>query len=486
MTAELTDQLLTLAFKQNKVASLKILREIAKTRKEFLDIVGDAHLAMLRLEEAARCFKETGNTRQLESVFELAQRHGKYRLVKDLLAYGLKMKGSYADFLRRKALPYLPLSKQDAGFSIDEDVMDAIVSEIGEPREKVMAETVEFMEREGSKNLVKKFIFAHYSKDDSLTKRYEDDFNNKASGGRSDIGRILEKYCQKYGLEIIKDLQVGDHDNYFPSVAHIFLIRHNGKQMVLKENVRLHQNYSSVGGYSMEKEIMKVLKYPNIVKYLGYIETEDIEFLIMEYMPGVTLEKYVKAGNLLPPETVLKIVKTLAEVIGYMHRQNVVSMDIKDKNVMYDGQKATLFDFGVSQIVPGIKQLTGDTFITSLLTTPEYVAPEMALTFKAYPKTDVFQLGVLFYKLLTGKNPFVRRELYDFIEGDEYRESEIIKFVLPTIYRELDESPLVLQANPDIAILLRMMLKKDYRQRPSPEYVAQIIERSKLWQAKQR
>jgi serine/threonine protein kinase len=132
-----------------------------------------------------------------------------------------------------------------------------------------------------------------------------------------------------------------------------------------------------------------------------------------------------------------------------------------------------LFDFGVSQI-------TQKPYLASLLTTPEYTTPEMALSFKAYPSTDVFQLGVLFYKLLAGKNPFVRYDLYDFVETEEHRESCIIKFVLPMLFRPLDQTPEVLRENPAIVELLEAMLEKDYLKRPAPEEVSATLEKIQI------
>lgn len=473
----MVDRVLAAAFRENKIASLDLLKNVVKTKdgfknlgkeeqKEVSDILGMAHLAMLRLEDAACYFQDSGNAAMLQSVFELGLRHGKYALIKWLRDCGLKINETeYRTFLKEKVLPFVPMYRDDKlGFQIDEKVLDAVIKELGEPREKVLTETVEFMEKEGSLNIVKKYILAHYAKNDALIRRYEDEFNKKGSGGREYLSGFLEEYCRGEGLEPVKTLQQGDTDNYFPSVASIFLVRQNDRKLVLKENLRLQQDYSRINGYSMEKEILEAINHDNIVKYLGSTRTDGTEFLVLEFMPGVTLEKYVKPHNLLPLDKTVEIIKTMAGVIDYLHGQNIISMDIKDKNVMYDGQKATFFDFGVSQI-------TRNSQITSLLTTPEYTAPEMATTFRAYPQTDIFQLGILFYKLLCGKNPFVRYDLYDFDEDENHRESCIIKFVLPMIFRPIDKTPKVLQANPVITALLESMLQKDYRKRPEPQEI---------------
>lgn len=477
----MVDQILAAAFRDSEIASVESLKKVTETKegfkglclekqKETADILGLANLALLDLEEAAHYFIESRNKERLRSVFELALRHGRYALVRFFLERGFQIgeEKDYVAFLKTKALPYLPLYRdKQEGFSIDERVLGMIIDDIKDPREKALSETVELMEKAGSRNLVKKFILAHYAKNPLLIQRYEGEFNGNASGGRERILEAMQEYCLSNGLGFVRALQEGDKDNYFPSVAHIFLVQDGRRKLVLKENLLLHQDYSRLDGYSMEKEILAVVRHKNIVRYLGSVDIKGIEFLALEFMPGITLERYVKPDNLLPLQKVIEIVITLAEVIDYLHQNKIISMDVKDKNVMYDGEKAALFDFGVSQI-------TQNPFIASLLTTPEYTAPEMALSFRAYPQTDIFQLGILFYKLLVGKNPFVRYDLYDFAEDEGHRESCIIKFVLPMLFRPLDKSPKVLQENPAIAELLENMLDKDYQKRPEP---GEIVEK---------
>lgn len=474
------DQVLAAAFRENKVASLNSLKSVVQTKegfknldlsrqKEVDDILGLAHLAMLELEEAGYWFLKSGNATLLNSVFEVGVRHGKYVLVKFLMDNGFLMsQDDYFKFLREKALPYLPMYRDEQkGFSIEERVLDMVLGDLGETGEKALAEAVEFMEKGGSLNTVKKFILANYAKNQDLIQRYEGEFNEKAAGGRKRITEIFQEYCRTSGLKFVKALQTGDGDNYFPSVAHIFLVKDRGRKIVFKEDLKLHQDYSKINGYSMEKEILEKVYHENIVKYLDSVKVAGIEFLVLDFMPGVTLQRYVQPNNLLPLPKVVEIIRTLAEILDYLHQNQIIYMDIKDKNVMYDGSQITLFDFGMSQI-------TAKPYITSLLTTPEYTTPEMATTFRAYQQTDIFQLGILFYKMLVGKNPFVRYDLYDFVETEEHRESCIIKFVLPTILRPFDKTPKVLQENPAIYEILTALLQKDYQKRPDSR---EVIER---------
>ena len=481
--ALMVDQILAAAYRESNVASLDSLKKVIEIKdgfqnlsrekqNEVFDVLGLAHLALLKLDGAAGYFLQSGNDVYLQNVFELALRHGKYFLVKLLIDCGMKIGDKeYLRFLKEKAIPYVSMYRDPKeGFSIDEKTLYAIIADIGETPEKTLSEAVEFMEKSGSMNVVKKFILAHYAKNPLLVQRYEKEFNEKAFGGRANISAVSAKYCQDNSLGFVRSLQASDQDNYFPSVAHIFLVKQSSKKLVFKENLRLHQDYSRLGGYSMEKEILEIVQHENIVKYLGSIKMDNIEFLVLDFMPGMTLERCVRPDNLLPTGKVIEIIITLAEVIDYLHQNRIISMDVKDKNVMYDGSKAILFDFGVSQIAT-------KPYITSLLTTPEYTAPEMALTFKAYPQTDVFQLGVLFYKLLVGKNPFVRYDLCDFAESEDYRESAIIKFVLPALLRDFDRSPKILQENPRIADLLSNMLQKNYEKRPEPKEIAEKLRR---------
>lgn len=476
----MADRILAAAFKENNIGSLENMEKVFKEKKGFQNlkdgerkdgfrVLGIACLILLKLDKAAQYFKQCEDLVMLTSVYRLAIRHGKYRLVKELMPLcGQAEPLDYQKFLREKALPSVPLFYSDEeGFSIDEEILNEIIVEIGEPREKILAETVRLMESAGSLNIVKKFILSYYSGDESLIAKYEKEFNKKARAGRQGIESIFKKWCQSNGYEFKTVLQKGDENNYFPTVANLFLVSQNGKLSVYKENLRLHQDYSSLSGYSMEKEILESVKHGNVVQYKGYVDVCGFEFLILDYMAGIPLDRFVSSDNLLSFAKTIEIIETLARVIKYLHSQDIICMDIKDKNVMWDGEKATYFDFGVSQIITSERRKLSEPFITSLLTTPEYSTPaEMALTFTAYRQTDIFQLGILFYRLLTGKNPFARYELYDFQEGDNYRESEIIKFALPAILNGIDEAPAVFKKYPAILNLISEILEKDFRKRP--------------------
>ncbi len=491
--SQIIDRLLAAAFREDKVGSLKTLDKVFRGKSGFrslsteernagLRVLGTAALALLKLEKAASYFKECGDLAGWNSVYQLAMRHGKYRLVKEFRkpVCGKAEPLNYQKFLREKALPAVPLSYNDTeGFSIDEEILEEIIEEIGEPKEKILADTIKMMETAGSLNIVKKFILAYYSGNAELIAKYEKEFNEKASGGRTETASVFSKWCRSKGYELARILQKGDENNYFPTVANLFLVNRNGKMVVYKENVRLHQDHSRLDGYSMEKEILEAVDHNNIVKYRGIERIGGSEFLLLDYMSGVTLEKYVKPDNLLSVGMTIDIVMTLAKVIEYLHSQNIICMDVKDKNVMWDGENTTYFDFGVSQIIASERRKLPEPFITSLLTTPEYSTPEMALTFTAYKQTDIFQLGILLYRLLTGKNPFVNYDLYDFTEGDEYRESEIIKFVLPTLFKGFDASPAVFKKYPEILGLISEMLEKDFKKRPASKKVIAALKKFK-------
>jgi serine/threonine protein kinase len=117
------------------------------------------------------------------------------------------------------------------------------------------------------------------------------------------------------------------------------------------------------------------------------------------------------------------------------------------------------------------KDEVGNSYAQSLLSTPRYVPPEMATTFTSYKKSDIFQLGILFHELLTGEHPFARCELYNFKEGDENRESELVKYVPANTYNDYNSQPDLLKNDSKLNTIIGQMLNKDYKKRPDAKSI---------------
>lgn len=151
-----------------------------------------------------------------------------------------------------------------------------------------------------------------------------------------------------------------------------------------------------------EAEIAGQLSHPSIVTIYDVGEEGDLTYMVMEYLEGHDLEKFIRKRNLLPFRRILEVGASVADALEYAHGANVIHRDIKPANIMLlktGGIKVT--DFGIAKAISSSRTKTG-----VILGTPNYMSPEQIMGQKIDHRSDIFSLGVLFFQLLTGETPF--------------------------------------------------------------------------------
>ena len=146
------------------------------------------------------------------------------------------------------------------------------------------------------------------------------------------------------------------------------------------------------------------LAHPHIVSIhdFGVDEATSTPFIVMEYVPGVSLEALLKENPILPVAQALEIVEQVASALEEAHAHGIVHRDIKPANVFLDERgRVKVGDFGIARMEGSDLTEAGVT-----LGTPGYAAPEIVRGGVADPRSDVFALGALAYRLLTGEKPF--------------------------------------------------------------------------------
>jgi serine/threonine protein kinase len=130
-------------------------------------------------------------------------------------------------------------------------------------------------------------------------------------------------------------------------------------------------------------------------------------FIAMEYLPGATLQVLLEQEPRLSPDRALEITRQLAEALAYAHSKGVIHRDIKAANVMFDqAGRAKLADFGIARLDDSRLTRTGQ-----VLGSPQTMAPEQVEGGEVDARTDLFSLGVLLYRMLTGEPPFRANDL---------------------------------------------------------------------------
>ena len=144
------------------------------------------------------------------------------------------------------------------------------------------------------------------------------------------------------------------------------------------------------------------LAHPNIVSVFDQGHEGDILFLVMEYLPGITLRELLNDYGSLTVEQALDITTAVLQALVVAHREGILHRDVKPENVMLvnDG-RIKVGDFGLARPVTSATE-TGK----SLLGTVAYIAPELLTRGQADNRSDLYSVGVMLYEMLAGKQPF--------------------------------------------------------------------------------
>jgi serine/threonine protein kinase/Flp pilus assembly protein TadD len=158
--------------------------------------------------------------------------------------------------------------------------------------------------------------------------------------------------------------------------------------------------------FLQEARATAALNHPNILSVYEIDEQGGGMFMVMEYIEGVTLKKYIsnlKSGAGIPVVQAIDWATQIADGLKAAHEKDVVHRDIKPENVMLtsDG-KLKIMDFGIAKL----KSSSGLTKTGSSIGTLSYMSPEQAQGIAADPRSDIWSLGVVLYEMLTADLPF--------------------------------------------------------------------------------
>jgi eukaryotic-like serine/threonine-protein kinase len=159
-----------------------------------------------------------------------------------------------------------------------------------------------------------------------------------------------------------------------------------------------------------ERQILARLDHPNITRILDGGTTEDgLPFLVMDYVEGEPIDAYCEA-RALDVTGRLKLFQGVCAAVHYAHQHLIIHRDIKPGNVLVtrDGVPR-LLDFGIAKILGPEELATEATRTVARRLTPEYASPEQVRGETLTTASDVYSLGVLLYRLLTGQSPYRTR-----------------------------------------------------------------------------
>jgi eukaryotic-like serine/threonine-protein kinase len=156
--------------------------------------------------------------------------------------------------------------------------------------------------------------------------------------------------------------------------------------------------------FEREARAVASLAHPNVTQLYDYGESDDRPYIVLEYLPGGTLEERLRDGTPVPDDQAYAIAAGVAAGLAHAHARGVVHRDLKPANVLFDEEgRPKLADFGIARMVAGDGTLTE---AGTVLGTAAYISPEQASGAPASAASDVYSFGVILYRLLTGRLPF--------------------------------------------------------------------------------
>lgn len=163
------------------------------------------------------------------------------------------------------------------------------------------------------------------------------------------------------------------------------------------------QNDELLRRFRNESKAIAVLSHPNIVKVYDVSFNEDIQYIVMEYIDGITLKEYIEQQKVLRWKEAVHFTVQILRALQHAHDKGIVHRDIKPQNIMLlaDGT-IKVADFGIARFARASQQTVTDKAIGSV----HYISLEQAKGDVTDEKSDIYSVGVMLYEMTTGKLPF--------------------------------------------------------------------------------
>lgn len=215
--------------------------------------------------------------------------------------------------------------------------------------------------------------------------------------------------------------------------------------------------------FKREATIIDKLSHPNIVNIYEIGMAKDKLFIAMEYLEGRTLEDVLTSGPRPPFQVCLHIMRQVSAAVAYIHSRKVIHRDLKPGNIMLitkdgDTNFVKLLDFGLAKS----EYHTQLTLSGNLVGTLEYMAPEQVVDAISLPANDIFSMGVIFYRMLSGEKPFTGETVVEIMR-------KIVTKEPPPISQLVPETPA------ELSRLIMQMIEKEHGRRPTSQTVEESL-----------
>lgn len=234
-------------------------------------------------------------------------------------------------------------------------------------------------------------------------------------------------------------------------------IVYKAKCMILNRYVALkvlrpefREDKEFLARFKAEAQSAGSLSHPNIVSIYDVGQEDDLDYIVMEYVEGVTLKQYIEAKGVIPWREAVDYAGQICSGLDHAHKKGIIHKDIKPHNILITREGTLkITDFGIAKVMSSSTITTGNATMGSV----HYFSPEQARGGYMDYKTDIYSLGVVLYEMVTGKLPF---------QGDS-----AIAIAMQHIEKDA-EAPSVL--NPEVPKSLENVIDRAMRKEQSLRY----------------
>ncbi len=184
-------------------------------------------------------------------------------------------------------------------------------------------------------------------------------------------------------------------------LAHDVILKRDVAVKVLRFDHSADEQF--IKRFRREAHSATALNHPNVVMVYDVGETDDVYYIVMEYVKGSTLKQYIQKTPHISLETMVDIMLQLTSAIAHAHACGLIHRDIKPQNILVNEyEQVKVADFGIALASTS----TTVTQTNSVLGSVHYLSPEQARGGISTQKTDIYSLGIVMYELITGNLPF--------------------------------------------------------------------------------
>jgi len=217
--------------------------------------------------------------------------------------------------------------------------------------------------------------------------------------------------------------------------------------------------------FEREANMIAKLRHPNIVQLYDFGRLGNLHYMIMEYIAGQDLQKYLREHGKLRLEEARLIARDIASALDYAHEQGLVHRDVKPSNVMLQPLTATshgdtpespfraiLTDFGIAKLADS----SGGFTRTGMVGTLDYVAPEQIVSAKTVDyRADVYSFGIMLFQMLTGVLPFQNENVAGLLMAHLQKQAPDPRLLVPelspaiakALVRAMEKEPVLRQSS---------------------------------------